>query len=185
MTTGPEELEVRTNTHRTLVRMAVLYVPLAFVCTAVALYSFSHFLGGAAGAIVPAFFVIGMAIQWVFAKFAVSPFNSLLVTFGLTVIVESLIQWIWTADYRKLEYAYASVKFKVAITLVARSLKPVWLILKTMVSPAAPSMPAASAAPMLITGGRSVSLMVPVPLPVPMVKVVVSFNSSVASSVVG
>ena len=63
--------------------------------------------------IVPAFFVIGMAIQWVFAKFAVSPFNSLLVTFGLTVIVESLIQWIWTADYRKLEYAHASVKFKV------------------------------------------------------------------------
>ena len=63
--------------------------------------------------IVPAFFVIGMAIQWVFAKFAVTPFNSLLVTFGLTVIVESLIQWIWTADYRKLEYAYASVKFKV------------------------------------------------------------------------
>lgn len=57
MTTGPEELEVRTNTHRTLVRMAVLYVPLAFVCTAVALYSFSHFLGGATGAIVPALFV--------------------------------------------------------------------------------------------------------------------------------
>ena len=45
------------NTRRTLVRMAVLYVPLALTCVAVALYSFSHFLGGAAGAIVPAFFV--------------------------------------------------------------------------------------------------------------------------------
>jgi len=57
VTTGPEELEVRTNTRRTLVRMAVLYVPLAVICIAVALYSFSHFLGGATGAIVPAFFV--------------------------------------------------------------------------------------------------------------------------------
>jgi hypothetical protein len=57
VTTGSEELEVRPNTRRTLVRMAVLYVPLAIACVAVALYSFSHFLGGATGAIVPAFFV--------------------------------------------------------------------------------------------------------------------------------
>ena len=63
--------------------------------------------------ILPAFFVIGVAMQWAFAKFAISPFNSLLVTFGLTVIIESLIQWIWTADYRKLEYSYSAVKFKV------------------------------------------------------------------------
>jgi len=57
VTTGPEELEVRTNTRRTLVRMAVLYVPLAVACFGIALYSLSHFLGGATGAIVPAFFV--------------------------------------------------------------------------------------------------------------------------------
>ena len=31
---------------------------------------------------------------------------SLLVTFGLTVMIESLIQWVWTADYRRLETAY-------------------------------------------------------------------------------
>ena len=63
--------------------------------------------------ILPAFFLIGVAMQWAFAKFAISHFNSLLVTFGLTVIIESLIQWIWTADYRKLEYSYAAVKFKI------------------------------------------------------------------------
>jgi branched-chain amino acid transport system permease protein len=37
--------------------------------------------------IVPAFALIGLAIQWVFASFRVTPFNSLLVTFGLTVFV--------------------------------------------------------------------------------------------------
>jgi len=53
--------------------------------------------------IAPCFFVVGVALQWIFARFRVSPFNSLLVTFGLTVIVESVIQAIWTADFRRLE----------------------------------------------------------------------------------
>ena len=79
--------------------------------------------------------------------------------------------------------ASASVKFKVAITLVARSLKPACSILKTMASPA-PSV-ASPLAVILITGAASLSMMVPVPLPVPMVKVVVSASSSVASSAVG
>ena len=39
-------------------------------------------------------------------------FNSLLVPFGLTVMLESLIQWIWTADYRRLESSYGQVKFR-------------------------------------------------------------------------
>ena len=43
--------------------------------------------------IVPGFFLFGMAMHWVFMRFAVSPFNSLLVTFGITVIIESCIQW--------------------------------------------------------------------------------------------
>jgi branched-subunit amino acid ABC-type transport system permease component len=42
-------------------------------------------------------------MQWLFARFEITPFNSLLVTFGLTVIIESLIQSIWTADFRRLE----------------------------------------------------------------------------------
>jgi len=44
-----------------------------------------------------------------FARFGVTQFGSLLVTFGLTVIIESLIQWIWTADYRKLVQAARDV----------------------------------------------------------------------------
>ena len=68
--------------------------------------------------IVPAFFVLGVAMQWVFVRFRVSPFNSLLVTFGLTVIVEAVIQAVWTADFRRLESVYGSAKFKVGILYV-------------------------------------------------------------------
>lgn len=62
---------------------------------------------------VPAFFLFGVLLHWLLVRFSISPFNSLLVTFGLTVILESLIQWIWTADYRRLESGYAQVKFRV------------------------------------------------------------------------
>ncbi len=68
--------------------------------------------------IVPVFFVLGAALQWVFARFKVTPFNSLLVTFGLTVIIEAAIQAIWTADFRRLESVYGDAKFKVGILYV-------------------------------------------------------------------
>lgn len=64
--------------------------------------------------IVPAFFLAGVVLQLVFARFAITPFNSLLVTFGLTGIVEALIQTVWTADFRKLESAYGEHRFKIA-----------------------------------------------------------------------
>ena len=54
----------------------------------------------------PLFFAIGAALHWVMARFAVTPFNSLLLTFGLMGIVEAIIQSIWTADFRKLESGY-------------------------------------------------------------------------------
>jgi branched-chain amino acid transport system permease protein len=60
----------------------------------------------------PIFFVVGMAIQWVLARFKATPFNSLLATFGLTIIIESVLQWIWTADYRKLDSSYAEYKLR-------------------------------------------------------------------------
>ena len=44
------------------------------------------------------------------ARFAVTPFNSLLLTFGLTGIIEALIQSIWTADFRKLESRYGDAE---------------------------------------------------------------------------
>ena len=62
--------------------------------------------------IVPVFFVLGVALHWLLTRFRVSPFNSLLVTFGVTVIIEALIQYVWTADFRKLESTYAEHKLR-------------------------------------------------------------------------
>ena len=64
-------------------------------------------------AIVPAFFGLGMALHAVFAYFRVTEFTSLLVTFGITVILESLIQWFWTADYRRYETVYATASTRI------------------------------------------------------------------------
>jgi branched-chain amino acid transport system permease protein len=61
----------------------------------------------------PLFFVVGVAMQWLLSRFAISPFNSLLVTFGITVMIESGIQGIWTADYRRLESPYNAMKFTI------------------------------------------------------------------------
>ena len=68
--------------------------------------------------IVPAFFLLGAGLHWVMARFRVTPFNSLLLTFGLMGIAEAVIQWVWTADFRKLESSYASQKFKLATLYV-------------------------------------------------------------------
>src|SRR2546421_2685537 len=62
--------------------------------------------------VLPAFFLFGAALHWVLARFKVGAFNSLLVTFGLTIIIEALIQWIWSADFRRMESAYGEMKFR-------------------------------------------------------------------------
>jgi len=72
----------------------------------------------ALAAIVPLFFAIGAGLQGLVARFAITPFNSLLLTFGLTGLVEALIQSVWTADFRKLESSYAEQKFKVGTLFV-------------------------------------------------------------------
>ena len=64
--------------------------------------------------IVPLFFAIGAMLHAAMTRFAITPFNSLLVTFGLTGIVEALIQSVWTADFRKLESAYGEHRYKIA-----------------------------------------------------------------------
>jgi branched-chain amino acid transport system permease protein len=61
----------------------------------------------------PVFFVFGVGMQWLLARFSVSPFNSLLVTFGIAVVMESAIQAIWSADFRRLESHYNELKFTV------------------------------------------------------------------------
>jgi len=61
----------------------------------------------------PLFFAVGVGMQWLLSKFSITPFNSLLVTFGITVVIESAIQGVWTADYRRLESGYNQMKFTV------------------------------------------------------------------------
>jgi branched-chain amino acid transport system permease protein len=68
--------------------------------------------------IVPGFFLLGVAMQWLFSRFRVSPLNSLLVTFGFTVIIETVIQAIWTADFRRLESGYSDIKFRIGTLFV-------------------------------------------------------------------
>jgi branched-chain amino acid transport system permease protein len=63
--------------------------------------------------IAPCFFAAGAAIHWLLAGFAVTPLNSLLVTFGMTVIVESIIQWCWTADFRRMTSRYADITYRI------------------------------------------------------------------------
>jgi branched-chain amino acid transport system permease protein len=60
----------------------------------------------------PVFFGIGVLLQALFVRFGVTQFTSLLVTFGLTVIIESLIQGIWTADFRRLPTAYGTTSLR-------------------------------------------------------------------------
>jgi branched-chain amino acid transport system permease protein len=66
----------------------------------------------------PVFFALGVGLQALLIRFAVTQFTSLLVTFGLTVIIESLIQWIWTADFRRLETPYATASLRLGALFV-------------------------------------------------------------------
>ncbi len=66
----------------------------------------------AAAVIVPVFFAVGVGLHVVFAWFRVSEFTSLLVTFGLTVILEAVIQWFWTADFRRYETPYGTASLR-------------------------------------------------------------------------
>lgn len=62
--------------------------------------------------IVPVFFLIGVILQLLFARFSVGEFASLIISFGMLILVETLIQWIWTADFRRLETPYATASWK-------------------------------------------------------------------------
>jgi branched-chain amino acid transport system permease protein len=63
--------------------------------------------------VLPVFFLAGIALHSIFMMFRVSEFSSMLVTFGVTVLIESLIQWIWSADFRKYETSYAQETLRV------------------------------------------------------------------------
>lgn len=70
-------------------------------------------------AVAPAFFVFGVALHWLLARFSVTPLNTLLVTFGFMVMIEALIQWIWTADFRRMETRYGDVRWKIGELFVS------------------------------------------------------------------
>ena len=69
----------------------------------------------------PAFFGLGVLGQLLFTRFGVTQFGSLLVTFGVTVMIESLIQWVWTADYRRLETPSWTSSWRVGPLFVPRA----------------------------------------------------------------
>jgi branched-chain amino acid transport system permease protein len=62
--------------------------------------------------LVPVFFIFGVALHWALARFRVAWLVSLLVTFGLIVVIEAVIQIVWTADFRKLELPYSTASQK-------------------------------------------------------------------------
>ncbi len=64
-------------------------------------------------AIVPLMFALGAGLHWLTDRFRLTPFSSLLLTFGAMGIVESLMQTLWTADPRKLDSHYAELKLRV------------------------------------------------------------------------
>jgi branched-chain amino acid transport system permease protein len=91
--------------------------------------------------IVPLMFGLGAGLHWLTDRFRLTPFSSLLLTFGIMGIVESLMQTLWTADPRKLESHYAEMKFRlgplylpvpeVLTLLLAASLAAaVWAVLR-------------------------------------------------------
>jgi len=69
-------------------------------------------------AIAPLFFALGCALHALVQRFDVTPLNSLLVTFGVTAIIEAAIQAVWSADFRRLESHYAQAKFKLGALFV-------------------------------------------------------------------
>lgn len=58
--------------------------------------------------IVALFFAYGVGLHWVFMRFGVTEMASMLTTFSIAVIVESVIQAIWTADFRRYATDYSS-----------------------------------------------------------------------------
>lgn len=58
---------------------------------------------------IPLFFVVGIATQWLFERFGVRDFMSLLVTFGLFIIIENVITLVWSADTLSLRPALPEV----------------------------------------------------------------------------
>lgn len=53
--------------------------------------------------VVPIFFLVGVLIQMFFHWARVDEFKSLIVTFGIFIILQSAMQTVWSADFRRIE----------------------------------------------------------------------------------
>ena len=62
--------------------------------------------------IVPLMFCMGAGLHWLTDRFRLTPFSSLLLTFGCMGIAESIMQTVWTADPRKLDSHWADMKLR-------------------------------------------------------------------------
>lgn len=50
----------------------------------------------------PLLFVVGALLQWLFQRFEVAEFNSLLITFGILIVTLQLISNVWSADFQRM-----------------------------------------------------------------------------------
>ncbi len=67
-------------------------------------------------AVVPVFVIVGGLLQLFFEKVKIGEFESLLVTFGLLIMLESVARSIWSADFRRIpstENPYASSSLRI------------------------------------------------------------------------
>ncbi|HEX2141928.1 MAG TPA: branched-chain amino acid ABC transporter permease, partial [Candidatus Limnocylindria bacterium] len=50
----------------------------------------------------PLLFLLGALLQWLFQRFAVGEFNSLLISFGILIVILQLISNVWSADFQRM-----------------------------------------------------------------------------------
>jgi branched-chain amino acid transport system permease protein len=53
--------------------------------------------------VAPLLFAAGALLQWLFQRFAVEEFNSLLISFGVLIVVLQLISNVWSADFQRMD----------------------------------------------------------------------------------
>lgn len=68
----------------------------------------------AAVVLIPVFFLAGVAQQALIERYKVNEFASIILTFGFAMIAEAGLQWIWSADYQKLESHYMRGSLEIA-----------------------------------------------------------------------
>jgi branched-chain amino acid transport system permease protein len=51
---------------------------------------------------VPLLFLAGALLQWLFQRFAVAEFNSLLISFGVLIVILQLVSNVWSADFQRM-----------------------------------------------------------------------------------